>query len=832
MKYLFIIVFSLFGSFASATTYYVATNGSDSNPGTITQPFATWQKGFNTAVAGDIVYIRGGVYSPASTNHGGIYCGVYAASRNGTSVNPIKIMNYPGEVPILDGVNIIQAGIHFGVWMQYCHYWELTGLWIRNVKEYNNGANYSGSIQINDCSHFLFDRFTVSTSGEGFELGSNTDYVTYKNCDAIDNRDLINQGDYTNGFGGTISAGMHVAHIGCRAWGNSDDGYDYAGSAGGIITWDNCWSFNNGNGPRGNGVGFKIGMAVGAKESGPQRILRNCVAFNNLSLGFDEAQDQSNYAAIEHNLFNCTSYHNGSDGYSFNYPSSTVDKIQNCISFQDTYLGTISAGNINNHNSWTIVTPTAADFVSLDYSGATGSRAADGSLPDITFLHLAATSAFIGVGIDVGLPFPGNAPDIGAFQTGIIKDVQTSTYVSSSVENSAPAVLVMNYDLSLANIVPTSAAFGVMVNSVARPVNQVTISGTKVSLTLSSSINTGDVITVSYTAPATNPLQTSSGGVSLSLSAKTVTNNVNAAMPVYVSSAVQNSTPNNLEMTYNTSLASVVPAATAFSVMVNSVARPVTTVAVSGTKVTLTVAVAIAAGDLVTVSYTKPATNPLQTTAGNQPASITAQTVNNNVTSMLVYVSSVVQDATPANLEITYNSSLASVVPAASAFVVLVNSVGTAVNSVAVSGTKVILTLSKPVLSGDIVSVSYTKPATNPIQTLAGAQAASISAQITTNNVVSTSTSSARIDMTIYPNPVHNIVNVNFVYTNFDSGKDATLSPEILRIYDMSGRLFLDKLLTTGIDHIKFPINLRSGIYTVNLYCGSLQMASKRIIVY
>ena len=44
-------------------------------------------------------------------------------------------------------------------------------------------------------------------------------------------------------------------------------------------------------------------------------------------------------------------------------------------------------------------------------------------------------------------------------------------------------------------------------------------------------------------------------------------------IPVYASSAVQNTTPNILDMTYNTSLAAVVPAASAFGVMVNSVAK-------------------------------------------------------------------------------------------------------------------------------------------------------------------------------------------------------------------------------------------------------------------
>ena len=59
-------------------------------------------------------------------------------------------------------------------------------------------------------------------------------------------------------------------------------------------------------------------------------------------------------------------------------------------------------------------------------------------------------------------------------------------------------------------------------------------------------------------------------------------------------------------MTYNLTLANVVPAASAFSVRVNSTARTVNTVAISGTKVQLTLASPVVYGDVVTVSYTKP----------------------------------------------------------------------------------------------------------------------------------------------------------------------------------------------------------------------------------
>lgn len=104
--------------------------------------------------------------------------------------------------------------------------------------------------------------------------------------------------------------------------------------------------------------------------------------------------------------------------------------------------------------------------------------------------------------------------------------------------------------------------------------------------------------------------------------------------------------------------------------------------------------------------------------------------------SLPVYVSSVIENATPTILEMTYSLTLANIVPAASSFAVTVGGVARTVNSVAISDKKVLLTLSSAVVKGDVVKVAYTKPVTNPLQTADGLQAASLTtAQDVTNNV-------------------------------------------------------------------------------------------------
>ena len=193
--------------------------------------------------------------------------------------------------------------------------------------------------------------------------------------------------------------------------------------------------------------------------------------------------------------------------------------------------------------------------------------------------HLQSGSPAIGKGLNItGITndFDGDAfsdpPTIGAYEYFVSA---IPVYKSSVIANATPSILEMNYNFSLASINPATSAFSVLVNSVARSVNSVAISGTKARLTLSTPVVYGDIITVSYSKPIVNPLQSLSGGEADNITSQTVTNNVASNVPVCSGSAIENATPALLGMTYNLTLANVVPAASAFSVLVNSQARTV-----------------------------------------------------------------------------------------------------------------------------------------------------------------------------------------------------------------------------------------------------------------
>ncbi len=84
---------------ADGAVYYVATDGSDSNPGTLEQPWRTIQKAADTAAAGDTVYVRGGTYNEKV---------VFPVS--GQEGAPITFSSYKDEVPVLDGEGIEVSG--------------------------------------------------------------------------------------------------------------------------------------------------------------------------------------------------------------------------------------------------------------------------------------------------------------------------------------------------------------------------------------------------------------------------------------------------------------------------------------------------------------------------------------------------------------------------------------------------------------------------------------------------------------------------------------------------------------------------------------------------
>ncbi|WP_298819078.1 DUF2341 domain-containing protein [Chloroflexus sp.] len=80
----------------AATAHYVAPNGADTNPGTLTQPFRTIQKCASVAAAGDTCDIRAGVYRET-----------VRPAASGVTGAPITFQPYQNERVVISGADVI-----------------------------------------------------------------------------------------------------------------------------------------------------------------------------------------------------------------------------------------------------------------------------------------------------------------------------------------------------------------------------------------------------------------------------------------------------------------------------------------------------------------------------------------------------------------------------------------------------------------------------------------------------------------------------------------------------------------------------------------------------
>jgi hypothetical protein len=398
----------------AATTFYVATTGSDTAAGTEAAPFATVGKAQTSAAAGDTVLIRGGTFAFTGSGTVGV-----AFSKSGTASAPINYFAYPGEVPVFDLSNLTPSNRVTGLDV-HCNYIHIRGLEVMGVHQYQSGQD-SWGVRIQGSNNVLENLNVHNNDAPGVFITSGANNLVL-NCDSHDNYDVLESGGSGDGFGCHSSGGGNILR-GCRAYNNSDDGYDFINAAG-SCTVEESFSFKNGWVPgtstaAGNGAGFKAG-GYGSPPSTPStgaatHTVQRCVAFSNRAQGF-----YANHHPGRINFYNNTAYNNPAN---FNmladsgYPSDHV--IRNNIAFGTG--GTISnlTGGTATFNSWNLsVTVSTADFASVDTATVLAARAADGGLPNISFVHLVAGSDLIDVGTDVGLPFVGAAPDLGAFEYG------------------------------------------------------------------------------------------------------------------------------------------------------------------------------------------------------------------------------------------------------------------------------------------------------------------------------------------------------------------------------------------------------------------------------
>jgi hypothetical protein len=427
---------------------YVAPDGSDTNPGTIEQPLESIQQAQSLVSKGDTVYIRGGVYKIRPNQISRVQQNLFACitvlykSGGFRPGETIKYWAYPGETPVFDFSDVKPANQRVvGIWVEgsFIHIkgLEMIGVQVTITEHTESYCIYSWG------NNNVFEQISMhDNKGTGLRHRSGGNNL-FLNCDAYRNHDDVSEnkrGVNTDGFGcHPGEGGTGNRFRGCRAWFNSDDGFDIIRSSVPVV-FENCWAFYNGYSTSfsslGDGNGFKAGgYAYDLADQIPSPVPRNtiqfCVAVRNKANGF-----YSNHHLTGNDWYNNSAYRNSTNFNMVNRESPQSDNInvqgydhvlKNNLSYKArsseiAYID-IALNTLSNNSFDLPITITDEDFISLDENLLISPRKPDGSLPDIDFMRPAQGSELIDAGIDIGFEFLGDAPELGAFEVDNSTDI-------------------------------------------------------------------------------------------------------------------------------------------------------------------------------------------------------------------------------------------------------------------------------------------------------------------------------------------------------------------------------------------------------------------------
>lgn len=391
--------------------WFVSTTGSDANPGTVDLPFATLPKAISVAQPGQIIYLRGGTYSHGST---------IRFTNSGTAGNRISLLAYPGEKPVFDFSTQPYGAANRGfLFTTNGNHWNVKGLEIAYAGD--NGIKVEGS-------YLRFEQCVLHHNGDtGIQIGfGHTDsnpggllaaFIDVINCDSYLNYDSDSNGGDADGFAAKMHCGQGIVFQGCRAWENSDDGWDLFETDYSIVI-SNCWCWKSGV-ANGNGNGFKLGGNGSGGDSKGTHYALHCVSFGHKVNGFTQNSHKDGEVVAQ-----CLSFANGNSGYNYFFEGSLnsgkQNIFQNNVSVPRSGINTggFIADNspVEQNNTWNLaVTASTADYVDVAETAAKAPRQPDGSLP-AGFARLVAGSDLIDMGVNIGQPYNGTAPDLGPYE--------------------------------------------------------------------------------------------------------------------------------------------------------------------------------------------------------------------------------------------------------------------------------------------------------------------------------------------------------------------------------------------------------------------------------
>src|SRR5258706_6922598 len=117
--------------------FFVAPGGSNSNPGTVSSPWASLTQARDTMAPGDITYVRNGYAQTVDDGSGWRSC-LTMNANSGTAGNPKAMVVYPGESATIGNVNGTPSGGCDSAIRTQGHgesYWTFAGFTLRGGQE-------------------------------------------------------------------------------------------------------------------------------------------------------------------------------------------------------------------------------------------------------------------------------------------------------------------------------------------------------------------------------------------------------------------------------------------------------------------------------------------------------------------------------------------------------------------------------------------------------------------------------------------------------------------------------------------------------------------------
>ena len=307
---------------AGQGTLFISTTGT--GVGTESDPMSL-MAGAAAAVAGDIVFLRGGIYLLDNEKW---------TPNGGTAGNPITYESYPGEISIFETdpatipADPITAQSFLWVDNDYTilrriesRFMVQTGVELRA-----SNCELHGVYAHDNKNTGIINR--NQTNGDAAPLPNDN---LIQDCIGHDNSDVDYPANGGNADGIAVTNGNRTLIRYCAAARNSDDGIDLWGGFDTIAEF--CVAHNNGI-ASGNGNGFKLG-----RTSVGNNLARYCLAFDNVARGFD------NNTSEGLQLDYCSSLGNGSVGFQTGATQITSKSVA-------TDALSIDPASTNIDNSW------------------------------------------------------------------------------------------------------------------------------------------------------------------------------------------------------------------------------------------------------------------------------------------------------------------------------------------------------------------------------------------------------------------------------------------------------------------------------------------------